>query len=147
MQQKVVSGFPGVGKSWLHQNLDGLVVADSDSSQFSWQNEAERIRHPKWPSNYIEHIRDTKGNVDVVFVSTHKEVRDGLVQAGIPFALVYPALQMKDEYIARYVNRGNAPAFVELLRKNYEAWIAELAAQQGCEHIVLKPGQHLADVL
>lgn len=147
MQKKVVSGFPGVGKSWLHQNPNGFVVSDSDSSNFSWANQAEKIRHPEWPNNYIGHIQTARNNADIVFVSTHKEVREAMVMAGIPFVLVYPSLEMKDEYIARYVARGNAPGFVKLLEQNYEIWIAELMAQQDCEHVVLKPGQYLSDVL
>ncbi|MCX6819676.1 MAG: hypothetical protein NT019_00070 [Candidatus Adlerbacteria bacterium] len=81
-----------------------------------------------------------------MFVSAHKEVREALVQAGIPFTVVHPSLEMKDEYIGRYIARGNAPEFVQLLEENYEKWITDIMVQQGCEHIVLKPGQYLVDV-
>lgn len=147
MQKKVISGFPGVGKSWLQQNQNGLVVSDSDSSSFSWKNQDEKIRNPEWPNNYIGHIKAMKEATDIIFVSTHKEVRDAMVQACIPFTLVYPSLEMKEEYIARYVARGNVSSFVKLLEQNYEAWITELMMQKHCIHIVLRPGQYLSDVL
>lgn len=147
MRKLVISGFPGVGKSWLFGNPNGLTVADSDSSNFSWANAAEKIRHPEWPSNYIQHIREKRDETDIIFVSTHKEVRDAMVVAAIPFILVYPSPDMKEEYIKRYVDRGNAPGFVHLLEQNYETWIAELQAQTNCTHVVLGPGQYLADVL
>jgi hypothetical protein len=147
MLNKVVSGFPGIGKSWLSQNPNGRVIADSDSSNFSWSNQSEKIRNPEWPSNYIRHIIETREKADFVFVSTHKEVRDAIVEASIPFTLVYPGPGMKAEYIERYVSRGNTSGFVKLLEQNYQNWIAELAAQQGCRHLVLMSGQYLADVL
>lgn len=147
MRKLVISGFPGVGKSWLFENPNGLVIVDSDSSNFSWENAAEKIRHPEWPNNYIQHILEQRDKMDIIFVSTHKEVRDAMVAAKIPFILVYPGPDMKEEYIQRYVDRGNAPGFVRLLEQNYEAWIAELQIQDNCTHVVLDPGQYLADVI
>lgn len=147
MRNLVISAFPGGGKSWVAQNPGDLIVADSDSSGFSWASQAKKIRHPEWPNNYVRHILKQQAVSDIVFVSTHKEVRDAMVAADIPFILVYPDLSMKQEYIQRYIDRGNAPAFVALLEQNYETWIAELEAQEGCTHVVLKPGQYLADIL
>lgn len=147
MRTKIVCGFPGVGKSWLLVNHRGCSCSDSDSGNFSWQNQAEKIRHPEWPNNYIAHLTEKQGEVEVVFGSTHKEVREALVSTGMHFFLVYPSLNMKQEYIQRYIARGNAPAFVKLLEQNYEDWIKELSEQRGCTHIVLQPGQYLADVL
>lgn len=147
MKTRVISGFPGVGKSTLFGREENLVVLDSDSSKFSWANEAERIRHPQWPENYIQHIRENQGRADIILVSSHDVVRDALVAAGIDFELVYPGPEMKEEYIKRYVDRGNSPEFVKLLEANYEAWIAGLMKQSGCVHRPLGPGQYLADVI
>jgi hypothetical protein len=147
MKTRVISGFPGVGKSTLFGLSVNLTVLDSDSSRFSWANEAERIRHPQWPANYIEHIRENRGKADIILVSSHDVVRDALVEAGIEFELVYPGAEMKAEYIKRYVDRGNSPAFVKLLEANYETWIAGLMNQSGCVHRPLGPGQYLSDVL
>ena len=33
---KVISGFPGIGKSYAAKNLTHLKILDSDSSSFSW---------------------------------------------------------------------------------------------------------------
>ena len=147
---RVISGFPGVGKSTLFRSLrhlEHVTVLDSDSSKFSWENEAERIRHPQWPANYIDHIRENLRKADIILVSSHEVVRDALVKAGIEFELVYPGPEMKAEYIKRYVDRGNNPKFVEMLETNYDTWIAELMNQTGCTHLVLGPGQYLSHVL
>ncbi len=147
MKARVVSGFPGVGKSTLFGRSGNLKILDSDSSKFSWENEAERIRHPQWPTNYIDHIRENQGEADIILVSSHEEVRKALVAAGIEFELVYPGAEMKGEYIKRYVDRGNSFAFVRLLEANYEKWIEGLMEQSGCIHRPLGSGQYLSDVL
>lgn len=134
----VFSGFPGVGKSTVFKNADGLVVADSDSSTFD---------KSEFPDNYLSHIQETRPSVDVLLVSSHNVVRDELEERGIPFHLVYPSVDQKDEYMARYKKRGSPQPFLDLMDNNWEKFITECAAQQGCTHVVLKPGQFLGDVI
>jgi len=142
---KVVSAFPGCGKTHLVNHPNGRIILDSDSSNFSWLV-PNKTRHPDWPDNYIAHIKVSK-HADLILVSTHKEVRDALRQAGLHYTLVYPSLKMKDEFIGRYKSRGNTSAFVDLLTKNYESWISELMSSVGCDHVILQPSQYLSDVL
>ena len=87
------------------------------------------------------------GKAEVKMVSSHKEVRDALVENGIEFTLVYPDISIKDEYIQRYIDRGSPDSFINLLRKNFELWIDELDNQIGCDKIKLKEGEYLSDVL
>jgi len=143
----LISGFPGVGKSTLVSNPGNYILLDSDSSNFSWSNKEKRERNPDWPQNYLDHIKTNRDKVDGILISSHKEIRDALVNAGVGFTLVYPALEMKNEYISRYVVRGSDLQFVELLEVNFETWIQELMTQQGCNHVVLQPGQYLSDVI
>lgn len=143
----IISGFPGVGKTSLCSKSSELKVLDSDSSSFSWADKSKQKRSPNWPQNYIDHIQDQIIKNDLILVSSHKEVRSELVNTDIPFVLVYPSLEMKEEYIQRYINRGNEDAFVKLLEANYDKWITELMEQKGCTHVVLKPGQYLSDII
>jgi adenylate kinase len=75
----VVSGFPGVGKSTLFAQAKGRRILDSDSTDFSWADAAKKVRHPNWPQNYIDHIRNNLGRADIILVSSHDVVRDALV--------------------------------------------------------------------
>ena len=111
---------------------------DSDSSTFD---------KSEFPKNYIQHIKSNIGEADIILVSSHKEVRDALVNQGIDFKLVYPARDIKDEYIQRYIDRGNDGKFVELLKQNWENWMTELEEQKGCNKIELKKGQYLSDIM
>lgn len=143
----IVCGFPGVGKTSLFTAETELKILDSDSTNFSWSDETKTQRNPEWPQNYIAHIQENRDASDILLVSSHDVVRTALVEAGIPFILVYPSLDMKDEYIQRYIQRGSNESFVALLKAHYEKWIAELMEQRGCTHVVLQSGQYLSDVV
>ena len=134
----VVSAFPGCGKSHLFRNKGEKKILDSDSSTFD---------KSQFPENYISHIKSNIGKVDIILVSSHKEVRDALKNQDINFTLVYPSSDIKDEYIQRYVDRGNDEKFVELLRKNWDNWMTELEEQNGCHKVELKNGQYLSDII
>jgi thioesterase domain-containing protein len=74
-------------------------------------------------------------------------VRDALLVNGIKFTLVYPDKSIKDEYIQRYIDRGNNETFVNLLENNWDDWISDMEKQKGCKHIKLQSGQYLSDVV
>ena len=74
------------------------------------------------------------------------------MKKGIPFVLVYPNRELKDEYIQRYKERGNNDAFVDLLEKNWDNWMDEMDSMnpqegQSLYKIKLGPGQYLTDVI
>ena len=138
---KIISGFPGIGKSCYCNNTD-LNVLDSDSSNFSQIKEG--VRNPEFPQNYINHIKEHIGKVDIILVSSHLSVREALAQNNITFTLVYPSRELKDQYISRFKERGSSPQFIKLLSKNWEIFIEELENQTKCEHIILTKGEYLS---
>ena len=144
---QVVAAFPGCGKSTLFEKLRGMRVSDSDSSQFD---------KSKFPSNYLDHIAERCQRYGSTFVSSHDVVRQGLVDRKIPFFLIYPDKKLcKEEYIRRYIDRAGTGGlmnedespFARLMEKNWDQWLEQCEQQKGCIHIVLKPGQFLADVI
>lgn len=145
MRTKVISGFPAVGKSYLYNNNKDLKVLDSDSSKFSW--ESEGVRHPDFPNNYIRHIKRNLGVVDVIFVSSHKVVREALENNGIDYTIVYPNISLKGEYISRYINRGNDDSFIEFLNENWEEFITDIENERFPVKVELQEGQYMKDVL
>lgn len=137
-ETKLISAFPGCGKSHYYKNTTGKTILDSDSSTFNKSD---------FPQNYINHIKENIGKVDVILISSHKEVRDALSENGIYYTLVYPKLDLKDEYIKRYKKRGSDVNFINLLEKNWNLWITELDEQTGCDRIKLNSGEYLSDVI
>lgn len=140
----IVSAFPATGKTTVATSDRRFV--DSDSSKFGWSEPG--VRNPEWPSNYIAHIDLARMDGHRVLVSSHGEVRAALADAGVPFALVYPDVSLREEYRARMIMRGSPlPLVKKVIEELWEPALAECAAQEGCEHIVLGRGQFLADVL
>lgn len=146
---KVISAFPGAGKTFYTNNSDNIFgVFDSDSSSYSWiEEDGTRIRNPLFPMNYIEHIKGLIGVADIIFVSSHDVVRQGLRQAGIDYTLVYPSRDIKEEYVQRYIDRGNNEHFVETLQEKWDIFIDEIEQETFPSLIQLKAGQYLADVI
>lgn len=120
----IISGYPGTGKTTFTEKYrdSGLKISDSDSSKFSWvEKENSKERNPEFPGNYIDHIKKCiEEGYDIVFVSTHKEVINALLDAGIAINVVYPSIGLKDEYIKRYVERGSNEGFVNLMENSWD---------------------------
>jgi hypothetical protein len=73
---KVISAFPGCGKTHLFKTHKNKIILDSDSSTFDKKY---------FPQNYIKHIKENIGKVDIILVSSHSDVRSALVNENIDF--------------------------------------------------------------
>lgn len=140
----IISGFPGIGKSKctsLYQDgYNGDHIMDSDSSTFPKNN---------FPQNYIEHIYYALNvrQPDILFVSSHEEVRAELVNHRWRFILAFPELKLRGEYIQRYTNRESPEAFLKLCFDKWSEWINSCQAQKGCDKWELGAGEYLSDRL
>lgn len=132
----LLSAFPGTGKSYLYENNEGLTILDSDSSTFDKEG---------FPQNYIEHIKENLNKAHIIMISSHEEVREALLENDLYFVVAYPSIDLKDEYIERYKNRGNEDSFVELLNNNWENWITEIESDDRFKKIKLSEGEFLSD--
>lgn len=141
----IISGFPGIGKSCLFRQNRGLIVLDSDSSNFSWISNG--VRNPEFPKNYIEHVKDNIGQAHIILVSSHKVVRDALRENGIEYVLVYPDKSLKDEYVRRYIDRGSDDAFVKMIENNWTTFIEEIESEVFPTKRTLKSGEYLTNVV
>lgn len=146
---RLIAAFPATGKSFYAQSHPVLNrVADSDSSLYSWivQQDGSKVRNPDWPHNYLRHIKDELSTGRTVLVSTHAEIRE-LLQDELPFTLVYPKESCRVEYLVRMARRDSPLPLIELVDKNWYAWIEEMR-EQACEvRIELGPGRYLSDAL
>ena len=153
---KIISAFPGTGKSYYHKNHPETTL-DSDSSFFSWMIDewgdkllgldGKPMRNPQFPQNYIEHIKSNIGKYEYIFVSSHKEMREALVDNCLLFHLIYPDFDDMDVYIERYKQRGSPERFIDLVRNNWEEWIYELEDQEDCINIQLPSILTISDLL
>lgn len=132
MDTFVISAFPACGKSHCFNNLNGkgLKILDSDSSKFSWvkdiNGENTTKRNPNFPQNYIQHIKENIGKVDIIFVSSHEIVRKALLENNITTILVYPYKKCKNEWIERFKQRGNDEKFIKFISDNWDNFIDDM---------------------
>lgn len=108
----IISGFPGVGKSFLGKNNDDFI--DLDSSRYAGEDRWQR---------YKERIEDALGIYKYIFVSSHEETRDILKELGFKYYVVYPDKNLKEEYLRRYKERGSKEEFIDLMNNNFESFI------------------------
>lgn len=152
---KIISAFPGIGKTTLVQTNKNCI--DLESSDYKWldidktlpieeRKGTAKTINPDFPANYIKKIYELTSMGFNVLISSHKEVREALQAQGIKYTIVLPSLDMKEEMINRYLSRGNQKNFVNLLKSNYEKFVEDLAMDPN-EKIVLKHGQYLSDVV
>lgn len=127
----VISAFPACGKSYCFNHYqDRFSMLDSDSSEFSWikdengNNTTER--NPNFPQNYIQHIKENIGKVDIIFVSSHGVVRKALFDNDIGAIIVYPNKNLKDEWIRRFKERGNDEGFIKFISDNWDNFIDDI---------------------
>ena len=143
MQTRIISAFPGTGKSYIYNNPEvigkGLKILDSDSSKFSWIMVGdEKVRNPNFIVDYIHHIKQNIGKYDFIFVSSHKDVRKALQENCIFFHLFYPDAIDKKMYLRKYKDRGNPQAFIDLVDKNWDTWIEECReTKYGCKNVCM----------
>lgn len=152
---KVISAFPGIGKTTLVQTNKNYI--DLESSDYKWididktlsieeRKGTARTINPDFPENYIKKITELTDMGFNVLISSHKEVREALQAQGIKYTIVLPSLDMKEEMINRYLSRGNQESFVNLLKTNYKKFVEDLYMDSN-EKIVLESGQYLSDLV
>lgn len=128
----VVSAFPCCGKTYAFENYqDKYSMLDSDSSEFSWSyqkgedknNWTVRKRNSEFPNNYIKHIKENIGKVDIIFVSSHLQVREAMEEAGIHYCTVYPKKEMLNEWVGRMYRRGNDYEFIKFQIEHWDEFM------------------------
>lgn len=136
----IISAFPGMGKSFATDSLkkSGYKVSDSDSSNFS---------KDKFPQNYIDHIKKIKNKKDIVFISSHKEVRDSLKDNNIEYIIIYPYQSDKEDMMERYKGRGNDEKFIKFMDENYNNFIKEIEKEDFPVKIKIHSNKYLKDLL
>lgn len=150
MEAKIISGFPGVGKSYLFNNTK-LKVLDSDSSEFSWVKDGNgnntKERSPEFPSNYMKHIKDNISKVDIILVSSHDVVRNALKDNSLDYTLVYPNIKAKEKYVERYKQRGSDEGFINFISSNWENFIRDIELEEFPIKIELESKENLSDLI
>ena len=116
----IISAFPCCGKTYAFEhNQDKYKIIDSDSSKFHRNGEL-------YLPEYISYIRSNVGNADIIFVSSHYNVREALSGLSIDYATVYPKRDMLYEWIGRMYLRGNDDKFIMNIVSQWDDWVGNI---------------------
>lgn len=154
----IISGFAGIGKTYLGNKYSNIV--DLESSDFKWiypkelknidkekrKGILERHFNPDWPENYIEAILSAEKEYDIVLISQSIDVLAELRLRRIPFVVAIPELGLKEEYKKRCIDRGNNEIFVGFVDSYYEYLINKLMGRNDPK-LILGAGEYLEDAL
>lgn len=143
----IISAFPGCGKTYCTQKYNNktgsIKISDSDSSMFSWildeHGKSTGVRNPDFPENYISHIKKlVEDRYDIIFVSTHQEVRDALEKANLKYILVYPEIESKEIFLDYYKRRNSPEQFIELMNSKWDIFIGTCEQTQPSDSVYKK---------
>lgn len=144
----IVSAFAASGKTWLAENSKGLgyPLQDLDSSAYSKLPGETNARNPHFKEDYLAAISKFLHENTIVLISTHTDIRQGMVDLGWRYTLVYPEETLKDEWLDRLRARGSDD-LIPIIGGNWSAFVEGCRKQVGCEHVVLSKGQYVSDVV
>lgn len=128
----IIAGFPGIGKSTLAKQ-SRWVDLESTPFERDWDRYAKVAKH-------------MSNNGYNVLVSTHPEFLQKLLAMKIRHTVVVPDPSCKDEYVARYIERGSSPEFIDLVSQHFEEWIRAIQMDVNDYRAicVLHPGIYLS---
>lgn len=144
----VICGFSGIGKSTAERK--SRDVTDMESSGYSWIFEnGETKRNPAFPENYINELKKNTEEYSAghyFLLSCHQAVRDCLQSNGIPYIIVLPRRDLKNEYMKRWLLRGSTIEFIENM---YGAWdeMIDSCEKDSSPKIYLESGEYISDIL
>ena len=127
----IICGFRGIGKSSIARTLPGIVDLESTPFNKNWKIYADVIEH-----------MDKNGYT--VLVSSHRELREELLNRNINYFYVKPEKNLKEEYLERYKKRGNTKAFINQIKDNWDNYLKSLKGENIVE---LKSEEYLLDKL
>lgn len=81
-----------------------------------------------------------------IVIPTIDIIMDFLDRDHVPYTIIVPNINLKDEYENRYKKRGNNQEFLDVFVGQWDVRITELN-ERNAEKIVLKSNQYLSDVL
>lgn len=150
-----VWGFPGVGKSSL-KSSHSIIDADCTSFQFLRQdgdhsafflhdehaNSEVICKNPDYPQNYLDYIQHQ--DADFILINCHISLLNVLNPDKV--LLVYPAPEQKEEYLARYLQRGDHPSFLEHMETSFEETVAAIQYSPFRKYEIKESGVFLQDL-
>lgn len=147
MQNTIICGFSGIGKTMAAQAFKERVI-DMESSKYSKLSDGRQ--NIEFPNNYVEAIKKEyeEGEDKIILISCHSNVRAILTVEHIPFVIIYPKndRETKNEYMIRWLARGSSIDFIRDMDQHWSSYIMSCETDNA-PSIYLTKDQFLVDIL
>lgn len=149
----VICGFPGIGKTrftqYVIEHEKRLDILDLDSKPYK----AGDSEHPNLYCIEIEKAYQSK-KFSYILVSCHKKVRAYMQEHDIPYIIVMPEyyydtntwMSSRNEYMKRYLNRGDSVSFMEKIYDNWDQWMFEMLSTDPAPKIQIHKMSYIEDI-
>lgn len=113
----IIIGYQGIGKSTMAGQHNCI---DLESGNFWFFNKmaGQIVRDSNWYIPYCQIANHLSEQGYIVFVSSHKEVREELKKSKERVVVICPSVELRDEWIAKLKERYERTQ----LEKDYKAW-------------------------
>lgn len=144
-------GFPGVGKS--HLDVAGLRIVDADCQLFQFQNLTEEDLHSpsgdkfcppnnEYPDNYFRYVQSV--NADIVLLNCHLSFLEEFNKDDV--LIVYPNINLMDEYLSRYAKRGDATSFCNYMAHEWAGMVEYIETSRFDRYEITSNNVYLSDL-
>jgi hypothetical protein len=148
----LICGFPGIGKSWLakRQSEFGINVLELSFDDIAFTKDLKF--NTNFPADYLKLIKENIGKYEYIFLPVSAELLDILHENNFIADIIFPAIELKDEYIIRYNNRDDANLFhnnafnTKFISDHWDETITRLENDTRHTRYKLKAGQYLSDI-
>lgn len=154
MNKYYIWGFPGIGKSKPVNSRLRIVDADCERFKFSipedifnglhsQKNVTWTQRNPAYPNNYWDYVHSV--DADMVLLNCHIDLLK--VLEGEKLLLVYPSTALKDEYLRRYMLRGDNNDYIHYMETAFDEIVAAARDSSYRKYEITDPHIYLSDLI
>ena len=115
-----------------------------------YANEIITVKNPNFIEDYMHAIKKAAEENDVVFVSSHKKVRQALQDNNLSYYTIYPENKesVKNEWLGRMYSRGSDEVFMKFQSSNWDEFTSNIDNEpHGKQIIRLSNGEYISEKL
>lgn len=109
----IISGFPCIGKSTIATDSLPAKIIDLESSIFCKGDF----------DSYVDMIKYLDDHKFIVLCSSHRKVREKMLERNIPYTFVHPSKEDKEIYVVRATERQPHPLNPKTLEDNWDTYL------------------------
>lgn len=156
----VIAAYAGCGKTYFAEHIYDAI--DLVSIPYKYQlpdgmisdTEAEQAKacldyelRAEWPGNYAKAVRNYYHRYKYVIIPPVQRVLSELQRVDIPYILCFPEDDAREEYLQRYLNRGNTEEFINIFIGCWERFMQYNISDNYGDKIIMPKGTYLTDYI